>query len=113
VATLTIGSIYSPDFHGIPWSQPGGTGTQVFPQQQINVPWKNYPVAGQFFSENTGLWTAGCGHWFDYPAIFRDFDSATSMSAAVVCCPLCTFLIRLIEPYEQYTNPLTNPIVVP
>ena|SRR5208282_2900002 len=72
MALIILGTLYNPRQSGIPWSQPGGPGTIVYPQQQINIPWANYPVPGQFFIEASGLFVAGCGHWMDYPHIFMD-----------------------------------------
>lgn len=70
---VVIGELYKPHFHGIPWSQPNGPGTNVFPAQE-NQPWTNYPVPGQFFSESSGLFQVGCGHSVDLPFIFQDWD---------------------------------------
>lgn len=113
MAVLTIGSLYIPNYNNTPWSQPGGVGTTVFPQEKLGVTWEEYPVPGQTWFEGGMLWSFGCGHWADFPVIFKDYDSNTSMSAAVICCPLCSYLNRLIEPYEEISNPLTNLIVIP
>lgn len=72
MAIYVIGTQYNPKQSGIPWTQPGGPGTLVYPQQQLNVAWANYPVPGQFFIESSGLFVCGCGHWVDYPRIYFD-----------------------------------------
>lgn len=75
MALYILGTQYNPNQSGVPWTQPGGPGTLVYPQQQINVVWgppNGYPVPGQFFIESSGLFVAGCGHWQDYPRIFVD-----------------------------------------
>jgi hypothetical protein len=79
VGLYVLGTQYNPNQSGIPWTQPGGPGTLVYPQQQINVPWANYPVPGQFFIESSGLFVAGCGHWQDFPHIIID-QNATIIS---------------------------------
>lgn len=95
------------------WSQPGGPNTQVLPQQKIGVNYTDYPVVGQIWAENSGLWVFGCGHWANLPAIFMDYDNMLESSAAVVCCPLCSFLQRLIEPFPEIFDPNQNLIVIP
>ncbi len=86
MGVYVLGTQYNSRQSNIPWSQPGGPGTLVFPQQQINVPWgppnpaegwpNGYPVPGQFFIESSGLFVAGCGHWQDAPRIFIDQDAS-------------------------------------
>lgn len=114
VTSASIGLQYDPHWLNIPWTQPGGKGTQVFPAQANNAPMTSFPVPGQVINEvGMSLWIFGCGHGADEPRIFRDFDSGTGLSCAIVACPICTYIMRLIEPYETYTNPITNPIVIP
>jgi hypothetical protein len=72
MAVILIGTLYNPRQSNIPWTQPGGPGTTVYPQEQINVPFAAYPVVGQIWAENSGLWVAGCGHWINEPMIFQD-----------------------------------------
>lgn len=118
MSVLTVGSLYIPNYGGIHWTQPGGVGTTVFPQQNTgpfwNNPGKSYPLIGPPFAEaGQALWISPCGHGFDTVQIFRDYDSNTSQSAAVVCCPICSFLIELLEPYSLLQNYLQVPIVIP
>jgi hypothetical protein len=75
VGVIIQGAPYRQNWSGIPFTQPGGPGTQVFPAEQINVPWgppNGYPVVGQVFSESSGLWSPGCGHWINAAMIFQD-----------------------------------------
>lgn len=113
LANLFVGSLYIQNYNGTAWSQPGGPGTTVYPQQQIGTNYAAYPVVGQIWAENSGLWVAGCGHWFDCVRVFHDYDNMLESSAAVICCPLCSFLIRLIEPYDQIYNVNDNMIIIP
>lgn len=100
VCTPPVGSLYIPNWNNIPWNQPGGVGTKVFPTQN-DGPFAAYPVPGQWISEaGEALWRAGCGHGFDCAQIFRDYDDCTGQSAAIQCCPICTYIIRSYEPYE-------------
>ena|SRR5271154_6584399 len=94
---------YSPTWNGVQWSQPGGPGTIVLPQQQ-NGPFVNYPVPGNWFIELSGLWTVGCGHWVDFPLILQDYDCLTATSIALACCPLCSYVQYVISPYAQAVN---------
>jgi hypothetical protein len=116
VSLPTIGTLYDPKWNNIAWSQPGGAGTKVFPAEAINIPWgppNGYPVVGQIFSENSGLWTTGCQHWFNALMIFRGFDVSTGKSAAIACCPLCSFVCNILEPYESITDPMRFPVIIP
>ena len=117
MSVLTVGTLYKSNFNGIAWSQPGGSGTTVFPQQNTGPFWlqpgKTYPVIGPNFAEaGQALWRAGCNHGFNTFQSFRDFDSATGKSAAVVCCPICSYIVQLLEPYELLDNYLQVPIVI-
>lgn len=118
MSVLTVGALYIPNYNGIAWSQPGGVGTTVFPQQNTgqfwNQPGKTFPLLGPPFAEaGQALWISACGHGWDSMWIARDFDSTTNMSAAVCCCPLCSFIVRLLEPYTLLQNYLQVPIVIP
>lgn len=72
MSAIIIGSLYNPRQSGIPWSQPNGPGTTVYPQQQIGTPFTAYPVSGWVWAENSGIWVSGCGHWQNEPMIFQD-----------------------------------------
>jgi hypothetical protein len=74
MGVIVVGTLYNPKQSGIAWSQPGGPGTTVFPQEQVNVPFAAYPTGGQLWAENSGIWVAGCGHWQNEPMIWQDFD---------------------------------------
>lgn len=119
MSVLTVGSLYIENYGGTRWSQPGGVGSVVFPQQNSGFgyyqqPGKTFPLISSPINEQgQALWISPCGHGFDTLQVFRDFDSSTNMSAAVLTCPLCSFLIRLLEPYELVSNYLTNPILIP
>ena len=113
MSSFVVGSLYIPNWNNIAWSQPGGVGTQVFPAQN-DGPFLAYPVPGQYFSEaGEALWRSGCGHGWDSMQIFKDYDTVTEMSAAILCCPICTYLINVIEPYEEIENPITHWILIP
>lgn len=112
VSIDSVGSLYIDNFNNIAWTQPGGSGTTVYPQQNDGV-MTTYPVPGQWISEaGEALWRAGCGHGFDAFMVWKDRDDTENLSAAVVCCPLCSYIIRVIEPYELWTDPILYPILV-
>lgn len=83
----------------------------MFPQQQ-NGEFLNYPVPGTPFIEETGIYFSGCGHSVDYAKIFMDHDNMLDISAAVVCCPMCSYIQYLISPYESIYDPLQNPLII-
>ena len=119
VSQSSVGLQLYPTYTGIAWTQPGGKSTQVFPAQARNQPMTSYPVPGQIIDEvGMSLWPVwGCLHGSDVARIFKDFDSVTKLSAACVCCPICSYVQYLIEPYENATSSIamTNqfPIIIP
>ena len=119
VSQASIGTLYDPHFNNIAWSQPGGPGTQVFPAQANNQPYTFYPVMGITLNEvGQSLWLfAFCGHGGDVVRVFKDYDPTTGMSAAVICCCVCSTVQRLVEPYEDaiisIEMPIKYPILIP
>jgi hypothetical protein len=113
VALPAIGTLYVRNWGGTNWTQPGGPGTTVFPQEAVNVPFSAYPVPGQVISETSGLWVLGCGHWENAMRIFMDYDPMTGLSAAILTCGLCTYIQNIIEPYNAIFNPVQYPILIP
>lgn len=106
VSLPAVGTFFIPNYNGIPWTQPGGPNTTVYPKQ-ANQPFLNYPVPGQFFSESSGLFQVGCGHSVDYPKIFVDAGEVGGIQMAAVCCPLCSF-IQYYIPVSQYYDLSSN-----
>jgi hypothetical protein len=85
------------------WSQPGGPGTIVYPQQQIG--------------EQIGLWVEGCAHWFNSWDVRENawnppsFIFAYVVPSAFVLCPLCGYVQRIITPFDLIQDPVANPII--
>jgi len=75
MGVIVIGTLYEQNWGNIPWSQPAGPYTTVYPQEQINVPFAAYPVQGMIWAENSGLWVCGCSHFVNEPMIFFDPDA--------------------------------------
>ncbi len=94
------------------YTQPGGIGTQVFPTQANAVPWPEYPVPGLILNEYVPWWAPGCGHSIKYWKIFKEWDYDTNQSCALVCCPACTYVQSVIEPFEEWLNPIQRAIIV-
>ena len=86
------------------YTQPNGPGTPVFPQPpKVNPPpnWKNefypsYPFA------YIGLLTWGCGHWTNTMEKFTVFDPYNDCVAALLCCPVCSYIGYIIEPASDW-----------
>jgi hypothetical protein len=96
----------------VAWSQPDGANTTVYPTENTG-PFTAYPVPGQMFAENSGMWFFGCGHSVMLPLVFRDYDNMLGESVAVICCPMCTFIQRYQSPYESIQDPFNFPIIIP
>ena len=107
-----VGSLYIQNYNGIAWSQPGGIGTTVYPQQ--NTGSFGYPGNQILMQEpGQGLWTAGCGHWYDCLQVFKDIDVCTNQNIALFCCPLCSYIIRAVEPFDSIYDPVSSYILIP
>jgi hypothetical protein len=115
VSQAQLGTLYIPNYHGIAWSQPGGPFTTVYPQEE-NAPYnppQNPIPPGQFFCETgSALWIVGCGHGVDEPHVWRDFNTDTNTSCAVIGCNLCSFVQSILTPYEIFTDVMQYPILI-
>ena len=101
-----VGALYPPGgLNNIKWSQPGGVGTLVYPQQQTGVDYFSTTP----FSELSGVFNSGCGHSFDEPLVQREYDYNTNQSVALIQCPLCGFIIYTLEPFESALDTITQP----
>jgi hypothetical protein len=101
MALPEIGTLYTPFEPGnLPptYTQPGGAGTLVYPQQPMG--------------ERSAQYAAGCGHWFNCWTILEAYDDVKEVQAAIIACPLCFYVQQIIEPYEEYLNYIRHPIVV-
>jgi hypothetical protein len=114
VSQANLGTLYLSPYNYIKWTQPGGPFTTVYPQEENSIynPPQNPIPPGQFFCEATGLWVAGCGHFYDCAHIFMDQDSDTSVLAAVGCCPLCSYIQFIISPYSDISDTNKYPILI-
>ena len=101
-----VGTLYPPGgLNNIKWSQPGGAGTLVYPQQQTGVDY----FSTKPFSELSGQFSCGCGHFVNEPLIQREWDFVTDSSVALICCPMCGYVQYTLEPFEDALNPVLNP----
>lgn len=92
-----LGALYLPGGPGGFWTQPDGPGGLVYPQQQT----ANSDLLSVVpFTELSGQYTGICGHSFNSPTIFRDYDYDNDVSVALITCPLCSCILRAVSPYE-------------
>ena len=101
-----IGALYPPGgLNNIKWSQPGGVGTPVYPQQQTGVDYfSSHP-----FSELSGQFSVGCGHFCNMPLVQQEYDYVTESSVALICCPLCGYVQYTLEPFESALSTVYQP----
>jgi hypothetical protein len=108
-----VGQLYKGGkINGLPvWTQPGGQGGLVYPQLPQKFPAINtgFPQAVMSYPS---LYVFGCGHPLNCPEIFEVYDPYGEQDVALVCCPMCSFIQQVIEPYADYTNYEDTPIVV-
>ena|SRR5882762_8908386 len=110
----TVGAMYQGGLvSGLPFfTQPGGVGTQVFPSQQNAQPWVEYPVIGEVINEYQPWWPPGCLHSVKFWKIYKEFDYVTQLSCALICCPICTYVQRVVEPYDEILDPIAYAIIM-
>lgn len=93
-----VGTFFHPPGYLPPFTQPGGLGTQAFPQQDAAA------VA-------TAQWILGCGHGVGSFEIKSASDCSGNQVAALLC-PLCHFCVRVFSPFDSiYSFP--NEILYP
>lgn len=117
VSAANIGTQLYPQWNNVKWSQPTGKGGKVLPQQ-TNGPFTAYPVPGTVIVDaGQAIWLFGCGHGANLPMIFKDFNTDSKTQCAIVACPICSFIMYYITPYEDAIIDLamTNkfPIIIP
>ena len=100
-----VGSLYHDGIiNGIKvYSQPDGPGTPVLPK-----PPSLYPIVNQGYPQNVmsyqGLYSLGCGHWVNEPEVYKQYDPYTGENAAIICCPICGYIQKIVEPYANWQN---------
>jgi hypothetical protein len=86
------------------YSQPGGPGTPTFPQQQNGAPIDPRNITGIPQEIGNAMFVFGCGHWTNHPEII--FANSNCGQAAIVRCPLCQYVNKIIVPASAiYTAP--------
>ena len=93
---VLVGQIFKPDDAYPTFAQPGGIGTPTFPQQQVG--------------ELIGMWFAGCGHSFNHWMILC--ISLGCGQSALIECPICSYIQRIITPYSLIQDNEANYIIV-
>jgi hypothetical protein len=101
--TWTPGTLYLPGGPGGFFRQPGGPFTVVEPQVQVQAS-SDY-LSTKAFSELTGTYVAYCSHSFMYVSVQTDWDYTTNMSVALLLCPICSAILRQIEPASDALGP--------
>jgi|SRR5208283_2240572 len=93
-AMPVLGALYPSDFTSALYTQPGGPGTIVYPQQTIG--------------EKNSLWSAGCGHFFNEWCVSRTSytDNGNVVhTVSLVTCSICGFLVQIIDPFWLIYTP--------
>lgn len=114
--TWAIGALYIPN--GGPggfWTQPGGIGTTVYPMQ---VQANSNILSIEPFTEKSGTYIVGCGHSVNLMQVYTDVDYTDGESVAILACPMCSFVQRIIKPASAALGPsndasLINSILYP
>lgn len=72
----------------------------------------------QMLGEQVALFVSGCGHWFNHWDV-RDndfnppsFDVNFTERSAFMCCPLCSYIQRIVTPYDEIYDSISNYILL-
>ena len=90
------------------WTQPDGPGTQVYPQEQLNNIWPDWPGAATLTINEVpvfGLF-AGCGHGFNSWKVLQEYDNVKEQPVQLLVCPLCQYVQRAVYGADQNGMPL-------
>lgn len=111
VTEWQVGQLYLGEFrNGLKvWSQPVPGGT-VFPQAPSQFP-QAFEGYQQVPMSYPSLYTWGCGHQTNTAEIFEVFQPSLDDQAALITCPVCSF-VQTIMLYSQYQNYIDTPLVV-
>ena len=105
------GQLYPSDIAYPPAQQPGGLGTPVTdPTQKIGPTTNTKPDLLFPMNEFTGRFRPGCGHSINSYEIIE--AAVNGAPAALICCPLCRFIQRIITPYDAIHDDLINQIII-
>jgi hypothetical protein len=98
--------------NGLPvWKQPGGPGTPVLPAAPALFP-EVFQGYQQQVMSYPSLYVAGCNHQFNCYEIFEVLSPNDGHQVALVCCPICSYIQEIIDPYANYQNYMDTPIVI-
>lgn len=86
--------------NGLPvWQQPDGPGTPVYPQQPLG--------------ERVALFVMPfCSHWTNHLNVTVE-QSAANVQSAILSCPLCSCVVRIMTPASLYQDNTVNFILLP
>lgn len=91
--------LYGGLVNGLPvWSQPGGPGTLVYPQQELG--------------QQVAMFVFQCGHWSNHLNVVVE-QSAPGIRSALLICPLCSYVFRIMTPASLYNDDVANYILLP
>lgn len=107
------GDIGPPGAGGYGYTQPGGPFTPVYPQQTSDPSSVIAPFSTKSVSQATGQLAFVCGHILNMCLVYKDFDYTTNKSCALICCPACTCISSVVEPYEDWLDTFSNPVQLP
>lgn len=94
------------------YTQPGGPGTEVLPTQKNAQQWPEYPIAGLVIQEYNPWWSPGCGHSIKSWKIIKEWDYTTNSDCALVTCEVCSYVQRVVEPYNLILDPILYAIIM-
>ena len=102
-----VGALYNGGYQNglLVYSQPGGVGTPVFPQPPQTSPpqnWRNTFYKPTYPFVYVGLLSWGCKHWTNTCECIKVYDEYTEENAALLCCPVCSYIGYIIEPYDDW-----------
>ncbi|MGO8792917.1 MAG: hypothetical protein ACLQVL_36780 [Terriglobia bacterium] len=98
--------------NGLPvWKQPGGPGTIVYPQAPALFP-QVYQGYQQQVMSYPSLYVGNCNHSYNCLEIFEVYEPSDGTQVALACCPVCSAIQAIYNPWDSYWNYEETPLVI-
>lgn len=102
-----LGTMYRKGLlNGTPFFSQSAPFQKVFPTNQNNVPWPEWPGAGSMTINECSNWVnPGCLHVVKNFCIIQEFDYVLNQPVQLITCPTCSYIQRAVYGKAQNGMP--------
>jgi hypothetical protein len=88
---------YGGRLNGTPFWTQAAPGQLVYPQNQRNAVWPDWPGAGVVTINECNNWVnPGCGHVVKEFSVIQEFDYVAGEPVSLLVCPSCSYVQRAV-----------------